>query len=349
MPRIHRVSPAGTFQHVIARFVNSEFRLRGPDERAAYLRRLNDALVRSDWALLGYALMSSHVHLALVAGDAPLSAWAKPLHTGVAADLNRRHARLGPVFAARPRNHAVPASDVARLLAYLHNNPVRAGVAARALDSDWTSHQAFVRGASDLACLDIAAALARCGFDKSADGRAAFAALVDARAGEPREVRWSDEHAATSRNHVRLEIGAMAEIGSSTISSSGVARDVFASAEATLHARWPGSLRTLLSLVARATNLSVDEITSRRGPLFRVQARRLFVLTGTLLGRGVGELGATVGVGMSAAVHLIRRDRNRVEALEPIARALAEECSGWPTAHGSIGEPPLGVAREVML
>jgi hypothetical protein len=46
---------------------------------------------------------------------------------------------------------------------------------------------------------------------------------------------------------------------------------------------------------------------------------RLVVLVGTLLGPGVGELGATVGIGAAAATHLLWRDRAAVAALLPVA------------------------------
>ncbi len=128
MPRYRRLAPPGTLQHVIARFINHDFRLAGAEEREDYLTRLARALSGTDWVPLSFALMSSHVHLALIAGTAAASSWLKPLHTGVASALNRAHRRLGPVFAERPSNVLVPVERAAHLLAYLHNNPVRAAV-----------------------------------------------------------------------------------------------------------------------------------------------------------------------------------------------------------------------------
>src|SRR4051812_27121780 len=99
MPRFARSCPSGSLQHVISRFVNREFRLLTERDRANYLARLGAALPGADWRPIAHGLMSSHVHLAFVAGEAEPSTWMKPVHTGVAQDLNRTQGRLGPVFA----------------------------------------------------------------------------------------------------------------------------------------------------------------------------------------------------------------------------------------------------------
>jgi len=89
---------------------------------------LGRAMATSDWRCIAYALMSNHIHLAMIAGEAPAEDWMR---------------RVNPSFAQR-RMWIVPPANVADLIAYIHNNPVRAGVVARARDSSWTSHRAYV-------------------------------------------------------------------------------------------------------------------------------------------------------------------------------------------------------------
>ncbi len=86
--------------------------------------------------------MSNHLHWELIAGFSSFSRWSSPLHGGFARWLNRRQGRFGVVFAERPKTIVLPLTDAARLTAYLHNNPVRAGVARTASTSTWTSHRA---------------------------------------------------------------------------------------------------------------------------------------------------------------------------------------------------------------
>ena len=141
--RIARITTPGVVHHVISRFVDREWFFRDDEERANYLRLLGRALCHSDWTCLAYALMSNHIHLALVAGELPLESWARRVNSPFAHWMNVRHGRIGPMFANRPNSHAIQPHHDGRVIAYIHNNPVRAGVVARASDSRWTSHAAY--------------------------------------------------------------------------------------------------------------------------------------------------------------------------------------------------------------
>ena len=101
-------------------------------------------MAQSDWLCLAYALMSNHIHLALVGGDSPAERWMRRVHPPYATWLNRRINRTGRVFAAPPAIWQVHPDREAPLIAYLHNNPVRAGLVTCARDSSWTSHQAYL-------------------------------------------------------------------------------------------------------------------------------------------------------------------------------------------------------------
>ncbi len=144
MPRVARLIHAGGVHHVISRFVDRSWLFQDAEERTKYLNFLGRSLHRSDWRCLAYCLMSNHVHLAFVAGDEPLASWAHRAHSPFAQWMNKRRGRLGPVFADRPAAHHVPPHRVAEVLAYVHNNPVRAGVVASAAASAWSSHGVYV-------------------------------------------------------------------------------------------------------------------------------------------------------------------------------------------------------------
>src|SRR6185436_11515539 len=77
--------------------------------------------------------------------------------------MNARRDRLGPLFADRPATYAMRPDSDGPLIAYIHNNPVRAGVVARAGDCNWTSHPIYVGTALAPAWLHVDEGLARCG------------------------------------------------------------------------------------------------------------------------------------------------------------------------------------------
>lgn len=141
--RVARRNVPGVTYHLISRFVDRDWFFREEEERANYLRLLGIAMGNSDWRCLAYALMSSHIHLAVIAGREPLSHWILSVHSTFASWMNRRRGRNGPLFARGPKDRAAPPARVGSVIAYIHNNPVRAHVVPRANASAWTSHRAY--------------------------------------------------------------------------------------------------------------------------------------------------------------------------------------------------------------
>jgi putative transposase len=135
MPRIARVDAPFCVHHIICRFVNGQNRFdQLSDARQEFLRRLGLALKKADWALLAFALMGNHGHLVLMAGIDPPAKLMRPLESGFAGWWNRRMRQSGPpytrtrgpVFADRFADIVVPPERAAIVIAYVHNNPVRA-------------------------------------------------------------------------------------------------------------------------------------------------------------------------------------------------------------------------------
>jgi len=93
----------------------------------------------------GYALMPNHVHLLLQTPNANLSRAMQFLFGSYARELNRTHEWDGPLFKGRFESKVVENEEYWRhLLAYIHLNPVKAGLVARLEEADWTSHAAYV-------------------------------------------------------------------------------------------------------------------------------------------------------------------------------------------------------------
>lgn len=127
----------GAVCHVIPRFVGQQWFIRSDAERSEYLLALGRYVAQSDWRCFCFAIMSNHIHLGLVEGTMPLRCWLKPMHTHYANWINAREQRIGAVFVRGPNVIDVLPDGASRLINYVHNNPVRAGVAPHATETGW--------------------------------------------------------------------------------------------------------------------------------------------------------------------------------------------------------------------
>lgn len=175
MPRRRRSIQSGMPYHLISRFVGSEYFIREEHTRRTYLHLLGAALSKTDWRCFAFAIMSNHIHLGAVAGNEPLVTWMREVHGPFAELMNERHARIGSVFVRGPNAIGVQHEGVAKLVAYIHHNPVRAGVVSRAEASDWTSHRAYRGDGKAVPWLDVHLGAHLAGF---LDARA-FAAWIE--------------------------------------------------------------------------------------------------------------------------------------------------------------------------
>lgn len=90
--------------------------------------------------MLAYCLMDNHFHLAIKVAEIPLSKIMHRILTSYAMTFNLRHDRDGHLFQARYK--AITCIDeryLLRLVDYIHNNPVRAGIVGIRETWPWSS------------------------------------------------------------------------------------------------------------------------------------------------------------------------------------------------------------------
>jgi REP element-mobilizing transposase RayT len=164
MPRTPRSIIAGLVYHLISRFVDRDWFITNERERSHYLELFGRAIAKSDWRCIGYGVMSNHIHHSVVAGRHSLASWIRRAHSPFADFMNKEYDRIGPLFVRGPRALETDPHDTARLVAYIHNNPVRANVVTKAAASTWTSHRAYLGFEKPPRWLDVDLGLRLCGF-----------------------------------------------------------------------------------------------------------------------------------------------------------------------------------------
>ena len=192
MPRPPRLEFPGALYHVTARGNERRALYRDDADREEYLARLAHYRQKFGFRLLSFCLMGNHIHLAVRAGQAPLSRVMAGLHSSYAEWFNRRHDRVGHLFQGRYKAFLVQEERYLHaLVRYIHRNPVEARIVQRPQDYRWSSDR-FLRRGHGPAWLDVDDLLMLLADSRRSAVRC-YAALVDGpRAGpayEPAQAR----------------------------------------------------------------------------------------------------------------------------------------------------------------
>ena len=145
MARPLRLEFPGAVWHVTNRGNNRGDIFFSDDDRELFLTLLAEVVRRFHWIVDKYTLMTNHFHLLVETPEAPtLSRGMKWLQQKYVRAINKRHGRCGTLFQGRFKSHLVERGDyLLEVARYIANNPVRAGMVARAEDWKWGSHRAM--------------------------------------------------------------------------------------------------------------------------------------------------------------------------------------------------------------
>ena len=99
--------------------------------------------------LLGYCLLSTHLHLLLETPQGNLSKLMQPLQTSYTLFFNRRHRHTGHVFEQRYKALVVDRDNyLLHVSRSIHLNPVAAKLVQRPQDYPWSSYRAYLKESS---------------------------------------------------------------------------------------------------------------------------------------------------------------------------------------------------------
>ena len=147
MARLPRIVIPGVAHHVTQRGNRRLPVFFGDEDRRLYLDLLRDGLARADVRCLAWCLMDNHVHLVLVPATADgLRGALGEAHRRYTRHVNFREGWRGHLFQSRFASYPMDDAHLLAALRYVENNPVAAGMAARAQDWRWSSAASHVAG-----------------------------------------------------------------------------------------------------------------------------------------------------------------------------------------------------------
>jgi putative transposase len=142
MGRRPRVLLAGGIYHIYNRVSRGEHVFRDEDEADRLEALLAATKKRDDFQILAWCVMSNHYHLAVRMGDVALSRSMRTVHHRFAQSFNGRHRVFGPFWQGRFRSALVDDEEYLRkLIAYIHLNPVTAGIVQDSAKYRWCGHR----------------------------------------------------------------------------------------------------------------------------------------------------------------------------------------------------------------
>ncbi|MGP8246344.1 MAG: transposase [Bryobacteraceae bacterium] len=154
MARLARVIAPGAPHHVTQRGNGRRVVFESDSDRLVYMDLLRQHCCVHSLALVGYCLMSNHVHLIVIpARPNSLPLALKHIHGRYAAYCNALHASSGHLWQGRYYSCPLDQRHFWAALRYTELNPVRAGLAAEPEAYPWSSAAAHC-GSAD-ASLDM--------------------------------------------------------------------------------------------------------------------------------------------------------------------------------------------------
>ncbi len=143
MPRIKRKESRTGIHHVFMRGVGQMDIFKDDDDRWGFMNSLDRAKCQGGFSVIAYCLMTNHIHL-LVREQEPLGDSIKRISVSYSRRFNKKYGRSGHLFQGRFGSEPVETGRyLARVVRYIHMNPVKAKIVFRPEDYRWSSYKCY--------------------------------------------------------------------------------------------------------------------------------------------------------------------------------------------------------------
>ncbi len=140
MPRRARIVLPGYFHHVTQRGNYQQNVFLSNQDRAVYLKYIDENAQKYGLNIYAFCLMDNHVHFIVtpISKDS-LSNTFRVAHQRYALYVNKRGRQLGHLWQSRFYSCILLGEHIARAIRYVERNPVRAGLVNKPEDFLWSS------------------------------------------------------------------------------------------------------------------------------------------------------------------------------------------------------------------
>lgn len=140
MPRGARERGESGIYHIMIRGANKQEIFHDDEDRLRLLETLMRYKRSSQFEAYGWCLMGNHVHVLLKEGKEEISETMKRIGVSYVWYYNQKYLTTGHLFQDRFNSEVVDTEGyLKRVIRYIHQNPVKAGLVARPNDWKWSS------------------------------------------------------------------------------------------------------------------------------------------------------------------------------------------------------------------
>ena len=144
MPRIARQRSKSGIYHIMLRGSNRQEIFHDDEDHVRFLEILNRYKKKSEIKVYGWCLMENHIHLLLHEGKEDLAVTMKRIGVSYAWFYNWKYKTTGHLFQDRYKSEKIESDEyLLAVIRYIHQNPVKAGMAGKPVNWKWSSCQGY--------------------------------------------------------------------------------------------------------------------------------------------------------------------------------------------------------------
>ena len=145
MPRKAREKSKTGIYHIIMRGINRQIIFEDDEDYEKYVQTLKQYKEKCGYEIYAYCLMGNHLHILIKVGKEPIEQIMRRICGSYVYWYNWKYGRIGNLFQDRFKSEPIE-SDAYFLtvLRYIHQNPIKAGISAKAEDYKWSSYIEYI-------------------------------------------------------------------------------------------------------------------------------------------------------------------------------------------------------------
>ena len=294
--------------HVITRGNDRQDIFHSREDQQKFISLLEKAKHRLGFYVYAYCLMTNHLHLLIERRSETVGRIMQRVLTGYSQYYNKRYHKVGHLFQGRHKSILCQSDPyLAKLVRYIHLNPVRAGMVATPDEYEFSSHRAYL-GIEPYGVVDVDPVLRRFGPHKR-KAHERYAAFMRAAMNE------RDDDVATF--YAESDILGSDEFVDETIHRMGEVD------------KWASKHKDETPFDAESLLLAIEEVFEMKREIFFgpgknqriVTAKEVCILIGNEFGASITELSKIVGLDQSSTSRRCDVARRKLQTNSDFAAA----------------------------